>query len=127
MAVQGTLTLNTKAYAPRGRQNDGSMQWALVGDASFGGATSLVSTSVRGPSKDGLHRIRFKLDVPKAAAADSPCACVGQNIGLGIFDASIVVPSSYTLAERQDLADRIQGLIANAIFDAAVGSLEPAW
>jgi hypothetical protein len=127
MAVQGNLTLNTKVYNPRGRQQDGSMGWALVGDATFGGATSSVLESLRGPSKDGVTRGRFKLSVPKAAAADSPCGCAGEKISEGIFDANVVIPANFTAAERQDFADRAQALIANAIFDAAVGNLEPAW
>ena len=83
MPSQSTLTLNTKAYAPRGKSGD-IATWALAGDTTFGGATSTVTESVRGPSKDGVTRIRFKLDVPKAASENSSCACIGQNIGTGI-------------------------------------------
>lgn len=126
MAQQGVITLNTKAYNPRGKSGDVAT-WALVGDTSFGGATSLVTESVRGPSKDGIYRVRFTLAVPKAAAEDSSCACVGQELGSGHADIQIRMPTAFTSAERQDFADRVQGLVANAIFDAAVAVLEPAW
>lgn len=126
MAVQSAITLNTKVYNPRG-VSDGIARWALVGDASFGGATSLLTSSLRGPSKDGVQRVRVTLSAPKAAAADTSCACVGET--LGTMDAELVVrvPSVFTLAERQDFVDRWQGAMANAIIDALVAALEPSW
>lgn len=127
MAAQGNITLNTKVYVPNGRQPDNSMAWRLIGDSSFGGATSTLTDRVSGPSKDGIYRVRLKLDVPKAAATDSPCSCTGQAIGQGIFNCEVVIPSTFTAAERQDFVDRIQGAIANALFEANVASLEPAW
>jgi len=126
MAAQGNLTLNTKVYNPRGKTGDVAA-WALVADATFGGATSIVQESVRGPSKDGVFRVRFKLDVPKAADASSSCACIGQEIGRGIATVDIVVPTAFTAAERDDFTKRIQGIVANAIFSAASTNLEPAW
>jgi hypothetical protein len=127
MAAQGTLTLNTKVYNPRGKTGDVA-SWALVGDATFGGATSVVTESVRPPSAKGLvNRVQFKLDLPKAATADSACGCIGQEIGRGIANVEITIPTTFTDAERLDFQLRIQGLIANAIFGAAVHSLEGAW
>jgi hypothetical protein len=126
MAAQGNLTLNTKVYVPRGRNGD-EAAWALVGDATFGGATSTVKESVRGPSKDGITRVRFTLDLPKAASADSACGCVGQITAQGYADIQIRVPSTFTTAERQDFVDRIQALVATTVFDVSVGALEPSW
>ena len=126
MPSQSTLTLNTKAYAPRGKSGD-IATWALAGDTTFGGATSTVTESVRGPSKDGVTRIRFKLDVPKAASDNSSCACIGQNIGTGIATVELVIPSGFTATERADFTDRIQGLVANAVFTAAGDNLEGSW
>jgi hypothetical protein len=126
MASQSNLTLNTKVYTPRGKQGDVA-SWVLAGDATFGGATSVVQESVRGPSKDGLNRVRFKVDVPKAADAASACACPGQEIGRGIADIQIVIPQAFTAAERDDFTKRIQAVVANAIFAAASTNLEGAW
>ena len=66
MPAQSSLTLNTKVYTPRGKTNGDIATWALVGDASFGGATSTVTERVAGPSKDGVYRETFKLTLPKA-------------------------------------------------------------
>lgn len=126
MATQGVLTLNTKPYNPRG-VSDGIAKWALVGDTSFGGATSNLTQSVRGPSKDGIVRVQASLQVPKAATADSACGCVGQITGTMAADVIVRIPTSFTLAERQDFVDRLQAYIANAVFDDAVADLEPAW
>lgn len=126
MAAQGNLTLNTKVYNPRGKTGDVAA-WALIGDATFGGATSTVQESVRGPSKTGENRIRFVLAVPKAADAASACACPGQELARGVADITIVVPNLFTASERDDFTKRIQALVANAVFSAATTNLEPAW
>jgi hypothetical protein len=126
MAAQSSLTLNTKVYVPRGTQQ-GVSTWALVGDSTYGGATSTVTESVRGPNSSGLTRVQFNVKVPKAATADTACGCTGAILGEGNASIQIVVPSNFTSAERADFCDRIQALVAHAIFDSAVASLEPAW
>ena len=126
MPVQGTLTLNTKAYTSRGSQN-GISSWANVGDATFGGALTSVTESVRGPLQEGRSRIRFVLMIPKAATEDTSCGCAGTITGTAKADIVIDVPGNFTAAERQDLRLRIQGLVANAVFTAAVDNLEGSW
>ena len=127
MPVQSTLTLNAKAYAPRGKVNGDEAKWVLSGDASFGGATSTVLESVRGPSKDGVTRVRFRLDIPKAASDDSPCGCAGQLLDTGRLDLSLIIPATFTAAERADFTDRVQALVAHAVFTAAGDNLEGSW
>lgn len=127
MPVQANLTLNTKVYAPRGKTSGDIANWALVGDATFGGASSIVTERVVGPSKEGVNRVTFKLTIPKAAAADTSCACVGEVIATGLCNIEVVVPAAFTAAERADFRQRIQGLVANAIFTASVDNLEGSW
>lgn len=126
MPVQATFPLNSKNYLPRGRQGDVA-QWQLVGDATFGGATSTLQESVRGPSKDGITRVRWNLLVPKAAAADSACGCVGQILAQADADIQVRIPSTFSTAERQDFVDRVQAAVASAVFDASISALEPSW
>lgn len=126
MPAQGNLTLNTKVYTPRGKTGDVAL-WVLQGDATFGGATSTLTESVRGPSKDGFTRSRFKLDTPKGADAASACACPGQEIGRGSVEIIGITHTSMTAAERLDLQLRSQGLVANAIFGKAVTDSEGSW
>lgn len=126
MPVQGTLTLNTKAYTSRGTQN-GISSWALAGDASFGGALSIVTESVRGPLQEGRTRIRFVVTAPKAATEDTSCGCAGTITGTAKADVVIDFPGNFTAAERQDFRLRVQGLVANAVFTAACDNLEGSW
>lgn len=126
MAVQATLVLNSKNYLPSGKEN-GVATWGLRGDTTFGGAYSAATQSLRGPSKDGLYRIRFKLDVPLAASADSACGCAGQIKANGVGDFQIVVPATYSAAERLDFCERLQSFVASAVFQSAVADLEGAW
>ena len=127
MPVQSNLTLNTKVYAPRGKTSGDIAKWALVGDATFGGASSIVTERVIGPSKEGVNRVTFKLTVPKAAAADTSCACVGEEIARGLVNIEVIIPSAFTAAERDDFRLRIQGLISSTVFASAVKDLEGSW
>lgn len=127
MAAQSNLTLNTKVYTPRGKNSGDIASWALVGDTTFGGATSIVSERVAGPSADGIYRVTFKVTLPKASTTDTACACAGSEIAKGIANVELVIPSQFTAAERADFTLRVQGLVANAIFTAAATNLEPAW
>lgn len=126
MAAQAALVLNTKSYAPRGKTGDVA-SWMLVGDTTFGGAPSSATESVRGPTKAGVYRVHFKLDVPKAATADSACACTGAEIGHAIADIQVTIPVGFSAAEKADLTLRIQGLVAHAIFSAATNNQEGSW
>ena len=124
MAAQSAITLNTKVYNPRGKQGN-IATWALVGDTTFGGATSTLSESVV-VSKDFNTRVQLKLTVPKAAVSDTACGCAGAILSRGYGDVVVFIPANFTVAEKQDLCDRLQAAVANAIFDAACQG-EGAW
>lgn len=126
MAAQSSITLNTKVYVPRGT-SAGISTWALAGDATFGGATSLVTESVRGPNTNGITRVLFGVKVPKAATTDTACGCAGTTISQSDSRFEITVPQNFTAAERLDLCERLQALVAHAVFQSAVENLEPAW
>lgn len=128
MSAQVALVLNTKSYAPRGKNSGDVATWALVSDATFGGAASQVTEKVGSkPTSQGNTVVSFKLIIPKAATASSTCACEGQEISKWEMDINIRVPSNFTAAERDDARLRAQALVANAIFTSAVRDLEAAW
>jgi hypothetical protein len=126
MPAQANITLNTKVYTPRGTQQ-GISTWALAGDASFGGAQSTVTESVRGPLTNGNYRTRWVVSAPKMATTDTACACIGQVLGTGKADIVIDIPSNFTAAERQDFVDRLQALVALTVFDVSVATPEGSW
>lgn len=126
MPVAANITLNTKVYTPAGTDG-GITTWRFPGDATFGGGLSFVTESVRGPSKDGIWRTRWTLSASKLATVDSSCGCVGQEVGQGAADIQIRVPTIFSLAERQDFVDRLQALVALAVFDQSVSVPEGSW
>lgn len=126
MPAQGSLTLNTKVYTPRGTQQ-GISQWSLAGDSTFGGAQSDLTESVRGPNANGSYKTIWTLTVPKAAAADSTCACTGSILGKGKVRIEVDTPVAFTAAERQDFVDRIQAFVAASVFDVSVATPEGSW
>jgi hypothetical protein len=126
MPAQASITLNSKVYTPRGTQG-GISTWSLAGDSTFGGAQSDVTESVRGPLSTGNYKTRWVVTVPKNATVDSSCACIGQVLGKGKADIVFDIPSSFTAAERQDFIDRVQALVALAVFDLSVATPEGSW
>lgn len=126
MPAQSNITLNTKVYTPRGTSG-GISTWMLVGDATFGGAPSSVTESVRGPLGDGTYRTRWVVSIPKAASADTACGCTGQITGTAKADINISFPANLTTVERQDFVDRLQALVALSVFDVSVSTPEGSW
>lgn len=126
MAVQGVLTLNTKAYNPRGKTGD-IAKWQLTNDSTFGGGVSTVTTTIRGPSRDGMYRGRIKLEVPKNAETDSACGCAGTQVSAGIYDLQFAIPANFSATERDDACKRLQALFANAVTTALLKDLEGSW
>ncbi len=126
MPVAAALTLNSLVYSPRGT-DQGITTWVYPGGVSFGGGISAVTESVRGPSKDGIWRTRWTLAATKLASADSACGCVGQEVGRVDANIEIRIPTLLTTAERQDFVDRLQALVALAVFDSSVSVPEGSW
>ena len=126
MPVQANITLDSRVYAPRGNIN-GVATWVLSTDPDFGNGMSTLSETVRGPSKEGILRIRFRLEVPKLATSGSTCQCEGEQLGFASAVVEVLVPRSFTPAERVNLRERLQGLVASAVVSAAIDNLEGSW
>lgn len=125
MAAQTALTLATRVYNPFGTQN-GVSTWRYPNDVVFNGI-STVTQSVRGPSKEGVLRIQHKLDAPRVKGEDSPCGCTGELIDGAVVRVEAIIPAAWTKAQRQEVLDRLQSLVASTEFTAAYDDLEGAW
>lgn len=125
MAAQTSVTLNTVAYAPNGTQGNIAL-WRNLQDPNLGGLTTLRE-SVTGPSKEGVFRVRWKLDLPKVAEDASPCACPGEQLSVAVADISVIMPASWTAAQRADFRARVQDLVTDAAFVASLDNLEGSW
>lgn len=124
MATQSSVTLNAHVYAPAGVSN-GVARW--LDKSSSAAHPQSLTESVGNPSAQGMFRIRFKLDVPVVAASDTACACAGSLSSTARVDISVLVPASFTAAQRTDLQLQITALAASAAFVSAVKDLEAAW
>lgn len=125
MALQAALTLATRVYNPAGTEN-GVSTWRYPEDAFFNG-TSKVTESVRGPSKDGLYRINFKLDTPRVLGEDSSCGCAGTQVDNAVTRIETIFPSRWTKAQREEHWARVKDLVDSAVADAAHEDLEGSW
>lgn len=126
MPVAAAITLNTVVYAPRGTSN-GVTKWAKPADTGFGGGTSELTESVKGPDSEGKTRVRSILTSNKLATVDTACACAGSSMGLFQVNTTIDIPGNATAAERQDFRKRYQSYVASAEFIAAIDNLEGVW
>lgn len=126
MAVQTALTLNAVVHSPRGTSN-GVSTWAKADDAAFGGATVVVSQSLRTVANTGENRVRVVLRAPINATEATTCACPGTPLGVTEFDGTIKIPAIATAAQRQDFRKRVKDYFASAEFAAIVDDLTGAW
>lgn len=125
MGQQATVTLNSIAYTPRGRDANGVAAWHNT--ALSAAYPRAVTEAVRGPSANGMHRVSFKLTLPKVASESDECGCIGSLNSTAICNIDVAIPSQFSAAERTDLQLQITALTAHAIFLAAVKDLEGAW
>lgn len=125
MPQQAALTLATRVYNPAGTEN-GVSTWRYPEDTIFNG-TSKVTESVRGPSRDGLYRINFKVDTPRVLGEDSSCGCAGTQVDNAVTRIETIYPSRWTKAQRQEHWDRVQALVASSLATAAHDDLEGTW
>lgn len=125
MASQTALTLATRVYNPAGTQG-GVSTWRYPEDVVFNG-TSTATESVKGPSRDGLYRIDFKIDTPRVASVASACACPGTQLDHAQTKLETIFPASWTKSMRQEHWDRVQSLVASAVATAAHDDLEGSW
>lgn len=125
MPVQANITLNSVVYSPRGRDANGNSGWANT--ALSASHPRMITESIRGPGQNGVHRVMFKLVLPKVVGESDECGCVGDLKSTSIATIEVVIPSNFTLAEREDLAAQIQALVATTVFETAVEGLEGSW
>jgi hypothetical protein len=127
MAQQTALTLDGAAYNPRG-VSGGIATWGVMPDTDFGGGLALLTERVQGPHpKTGQTRVLFSFQVPKLLGADSACGCAGDVASTAYANVEVVIPGNFTAAERVNLRQRIQALVAATPFNLAIDSLEPSW
>lgn len=125
--AQGNITLNSKVYVPSGFS--GSIAgWRYSGTGVPTGFSNLtesidVPSTARGATTTGQYRVKWKLKVPTIATDDSACACDGSVLRNTIADLVFTLHASGTTAERQDLLDQLDDLIADAQFRASILNL----
>lgn len=111
------ITLNTKVYnwgqfdqsgASRYLETSGSLP------SSYSNLTAKVTVST-GKSQ----RVKWRLAIPVVATVDSGCGCIGEVLRTSYIDVVADLPSTSSLAERQDARLRLAGLVSTTQFIAA--------
>lgn len=125
MAQQANVTLNTIVYAPSGTTN-GVSSWTNRSGGYGASFTHLKEEFVQ-PTKGDVVRMKFSLDVPIVATADTSCNCEGGLLRTSTIQLSVWVPQSSTAAERTDLYNRLKDLVLSAPVSNGISNLDPTW
>lgn len=78
----------------------------------------------------GVTKVRLKISDPVLATFGAGCCIDGNTPQVSytdIFDATFSLPSTSTLANRQDILAFAKNMMANAVMKDAVESLQSAW
>jgi hypothetical protein len=118
------VTLNTKVYGPE-NINSGIASYVYRGTGIPTGFARLTA-SVKAPTGNAAtYRVRWDLKLPVVASESSSCSCVGDLLRQSVASLDFVLARTSTTAERQELLDQLDDLVANADFRASILNLEP--
>lgn len=113
------ITLNSKVYGP----DNISSGIASYVDRTSGIPSSFgrLTASVKSPTGNAsTYRVRWDLKIPVVATESSTCACVGDLLRQSVASLEFVLARTSTTAERQELLDQLDDLVANADFRATI-------
>lgn len=118
------ITLNAKVYGPE-NISSGIASYVNRGTGIPSGFARLTS-SVKNPvGNAATYRVRWDLKIPVVAGESSSCACIGDLLRQTIMSIDMVAARTSTTAERQELLDQLDDLVANADFRNSFLNLEP--
>ena len=113
------IVLNTLTYVGTGILNGISQWWER--SKSLVNAFSLLTNRISyNPSKTV---VAWKLTVPVVREADSACGCAGEVVRTTIADIVIRFDRNATAAERLDVKERIEDLVASTQFASSITDL----
>lgn len=112
------ITLNTKLYAWRGYLGK-IAQW-VYGSTGVPTAANPLTASVDVPADitdpNASYRVKWKLKMPTTQAEATECACPGTVLRNQILDIVFTASASGTTAERQEMLDQLDDLVADTQF-----------
>lgn len=121
-----SITLNTKVYNYVGVVQPGNLTSYSEKSSAYPSGWSALTCGMNGvsPGQTGNYRTSWKLKLPITVAEDSACGCAGEVRGTFTVDVIVTTPRLSTLAERQDVLQRIQDLTETPEFIASVEALQ---
>jgi hypothetical protein len=122
MSAQANLSLNSVTFVPTGVSGRVA-GWIYRSDGVPSGFQE-VSISLPNPSGTAkVYRLTAKLSVPTVQAEDTDCACAGDVLRTGNVTIEALLPLTSTTAERTDLLEKLQDLVADTQFVSAIENL----
>lgn len=112
-----SIILNTKTYNPDGYDANGVSNYS---ERSAGVPTGYSGLSFGQTRSDTYIKNVTRLTLPVVATTDSDCSCAGAALRTSRIRLEVEESVTGTLAERQDLLDRLQDLVVSAQFEAFI-------
>lgn len=126
MPAMAAITLNGVVYNPAGVAGD-IARWV---DRSSGVATgwnTLDEGVIRTNSKERNYRVTWNMKSPVVATESSECVCAGDILRQGVLSVVGTFNPTSTTAERQEILDRLDDLVASSAFRNSILNLEGSW
>jgi hypothetical protein len=118
------ITLNSKVYNFAGYDTNAVSDYQETTTGIPTAASDLTNRVQQGNGK--VVRVKWRLIVPIVATEGSECSCAGDVLRTTHVNIEYTLPTTSTLAERQDVRLRIASLVANAQYIASIDNLVQA-
>lgn len=116
------ITLDSLVYDNVGFNQNGQFVYSEK-SAGVPSGFAYLTTKVNTGTGKSDSVVKWNLSRPIVATEDSECACAGDVLRTYYVKLEITIPAGSTAAERVDIDDQIQSLVATSQWIASVETL----
>lgn len=118
------ITLNSKVYNFTGYDPNAVSDYQETATGVPTAASDLTNRVQKGNGK--VVRVKWRLIVPIVATTEGECSCPGDVLRTSHVNIEYTLPTTSTLAERQDVRLRIASLVADTKYISSIDNLVQA-
>lgn len=126
MTTQVAITLNGHVYNPAGVTSNVARWFDRTGGIA-NGFSKLDSSVNRTNGSARNYRINWNLAIPVLATESGECVCAGDTLRSSFLALTATLSPTSTTAERQEVLDQLDDLVADTAFRNSILNLEPVW
>lgn len=120
----GAVTPVAHTFSPLSCTPGNTVLVAREGNTSAGNL-SLIATYDAAKTGRKTHRVSIRFNMPVEALNST--TGLYEVVDVGRFSADVVIPDSFTAANRDDLAAFIKNALANSVINGYISDLDPMY